>query len=349
MHKIINVNDIGRVSNEPDCDVVIVSGAWGSHFLNHYFNNIQRNHQLCLDKSGVRCEYAFLTTHSDYNMYKDRFTIPNITFIFFDASSRLMGGIQMDYAYTRGKPMICFASDCLHTTNLIPNLMNKYADHGICGCMSQRVCYQILDLIRTKEAQIGYDNIFEPREFMKLCLLMLYPSEKRYFADNFSALCNGIYFPVRKDGILIGELIRAFHVGIIYVKNPQPGMGIDSGRGIDSNPFMGRLVSPDAIGMIDDSDDGFCVDVSTYVDAINTPDAPGTAVLDPATFRSYLSSVRGNGVLPVHESLMGFNTVLHSEPLDKSWLEVVEIANNFITNTYGGEIKNKDVEWRNNV
>jgi hypothetical protein len=47
-HKIVYMNDIkNSVTKDPDCDVIIVSSSWGDAYVNHYLNNIQRNHKLC--------------------------------------------------------------------------------------------------------------------------------------------------------------------------------------------------------------------------------------------------------------------------------------------------------------
>ena len=343
MHKLIDVGNIlTSVTNESDCDVIIAEGAWGGNFMNHYLDNIQRNHKLCLERMKERYEYVFYTTPQDYEKYKDKFTIPDITFLIGGGQGRLMTGIHMDYAYSRGKPLISMASDCLQTPNLIPNLLNKYSNHDVCGVMVQRVCHEILADIITREEQIPYETIFSPREFLKLCFPNLYPLEKCYFMDNYSAACNGGYWTVRRGDVLIGELIRAFHIGIVYIKNPIPGL---HGWGLDSNPFLGNLTTPETIGMVTDSDDGFIVDVSTAVGAINIPDTPARTEPLEILFKTYWRNTRGNGIAPINESLMGFSIAIHSEPLDQEWLDLANIANDFVTRAYDGEIINREIDW----
>lgn len=344
MHKFID--NISSITNEPDCDVIITSGAWGAHFLEHYFDYIQRNHQLCLDKTQHRYEYTFLTTEQDYNKYKDRFTIPDITFLFWrTSSSGVTGATQLEYAYRREKPVIMIGSDCLHTTNLFNSLMTKYANYDAVGVMSQRVNFQIVDMIKTREEQIPYEDIFKPREFLKLCLPMLHPQDRRYFADNYTGFQNGIFWPVRKDGVLVGELMRAFHWGIMYVKNPI--LGFSGGRALDSNEFLCKLSTPENIGLVADSDDGFLVDVTTDRNAINAQDAIGTndENLITTNLGAWFRSMRGNAVNSVHESLMGFNVAIHSESLDQEWLDLAERVNELVTNAYEGEVKNKPLTW----
>lgn len=344
MHKFID--DISGITSKSDCDVIITSGAWGNQFLEHYFNHIQRNHQLCLDKTQHRCEYTFLTTPQDYEKYKDRFTIPDITFLFWRAtSSGVTGATQLEYAHRRDKPVIMIGSDCLHTTNIFNSLMTKYAHYDACAVMSQRVCYQIVDMVKAREEQILYEDIFAPREFLKLCLPSLHPQDRRYFMDNYTGFQNGMFWPVRKDGVLIGELMRAFHWGIMYVKNPL--IGFSGGRALDSNDFLCQLSTPETVGLIADSDDGFCVDVTTDRNAINAQDIPGSndEPLIMTNLGTWFKNMRGIAINSIHESLMGFNVAIHSEPLNQEWLCLAEKVNELVTNAYDGEIKNKPLMW----
>jgi len=157
---------------------------------------------------------------------------------------------------------------------------------------------------------------------------------------------NGMYYPVRKNGILVGELIRAFHLGVIYVKNPIPGFGIDCAWGLDSNPFLGRLATPETIGMIADSDNGYCVDVSTAVDIDANYKDTCSVLTDLSQYESFWRGLRGsNGIAPVNESLMGYNVAIHSEPLTQEWIDLAKKADNFVTHIYGGVIKNKPLMW----
>jgi hypothetical protein len=336
-------NILNSVSPSEDCDVVIAAGAWGPRFLEHYFNNIQRNHKLCLDQLNQKYEYVFYTTRGDYSRYKDRFIIPNITFLFKE-TGRLMGGPQMDYAYMRQRPLIYMASDCLHTVNLLPNLLGKYGHYDACCSSCQRVCTQILTLIQEREKEIPYESIFNPREFLKLCLPMLYPTDVQYFVDKYSAQGNGVFWPIRREGVLVGEILRAFHWGVFYIKNPILGLG---GRGIDSNSFIGKISTPDTMGMITDSDDGFCVDVSMDTNAIHWQNtAPPTITQELITHLvNYRQSVLGDGIIDINEFLMGHNVAIHSVPLNDEWLDLAEEINEFITNTYNGEIKNNSLAW----
>ena len=163
--------------------------------------------------------------------------------------------------------------------------------------------------------------------------------------DNYKAAYNGMYWPVRRDGVLIGELIRAFHLGIVYVKHPLTAL---HGAGLDSNPFLGNLATPETIGMITDSDDGYVVDVSTatYVRSDYKDEDQTITVPDPLTFTNYWKNVRGNGVAPVNESLMGYSIAMHSEPLNQEWLDLAKSTDEFVTSVYGGNVKNKELTWR---
>jgi hypothetical protein len=113
-----------------------------------------------LDNTDHKCEYAFLTTKRDYDKYKNRFIIPDITFIFKDDSSvtygstnwatahygpRILGSVHMEYCYYRNKPMISMGGDCLHTVNILNTILNKYSNCEVLCTPSQRVFYPILD------------------------------------------------------------------------------------------------------------------------------------------------------------------------------------------------------------
>ena len=352
MYKFLHISEIPNVSSEPDCDIILEAAIWGNNFVNHYLDNIQRNHQLCLSKIEHRYEYVILTRREDYERNKERFIIPNITFIFFDDSlPKVLASIHMEYAYYRKKPWISMAADCLHTVNIIPNILTKYAHNDICCVMSQRVYHQILDAIKVKEAQVPYENIFVPREFLKLVFPHLYVTDKRYFMDDYRAMgCyNGFFWTVRRDGILIGELMRTFHWGVMYIKNPVLGMESCANPtwGLDPSPFLINLAKADTVGVVADSDDGFCVDVMMDYN-INAPD-PQPKLMESDyhdIVRYWQSCLNGHGICEVNEAEMGINVAIHSEPLDQSWVELANTANDFITKTYGGVIKNKELTWR---
>jgi hypothetical protein len=283
-------------------------------------------------------------------MYKDRFTLPNITFIFFDdQDSRVLASIHMEYASLIGAPFISLAGDCFHTTNLLPNLLTKYAHYDICCVTSQRVCPQTLNAVQAREQEIPYEDIFTPRELLKLTLPNLYYTEKRYFMDSYRAMgCyNGFFYPVRKNGVLIGELMRAFHWGVIYVKNPRTGLEQHNSSywGLDSNPFTNELTTPETTGMITDSDDGLCVDIMSDGNPNSSDSSP--ILTNTEDIVNYWQAYNnGRGISEANESLMGYNVAIHSEPLDQSWIDLANQADEHIATTYGGAIKNKPLDWR---
>lgn len=343
MHKIIDADSIlTTVEKSLDHSVIIASGAWGDRFMTHFFDNIQKNHKLCRDKSGVNYEYVFYTTYKDYEKYKNKFIDEDIIFILTDIPHHLggMNGVQIDYAHKRSLPLILFASDCLHTTNLIPNIMSKYKDKEVLCVMSQRIYSEVLKDINKEEI---YEDIFEPRKFLKLCLPYLHQRERRYFMDSYRATgtYGSLMFPVRKDSILIGILIRSFHLGIIYIKSSLGGL---TGGYLDSNPFVSKQASTETIGMITDSDDGFCVDISFDRNDNGEDDCPILQDLNQITV--YRQGWLGHAVFPTNESLMGYNIAVHSESLNEEWIKLANSANEFVTKIYEGKIKNKSIDWR---
>jgi len=344
MHKFINSEEIiTTVTNEPDCDFIIASGAWGEGFLTHFFNNIQRNHVLCRSKVK-NYEYVFYTTRADYEKYKDKFIDPDITFIFMDNHRHLggMNGVQIDYAYKRGKPLIMFASDCLHTPNLMPSLLTKYVNYDACCVMAHRVYSELLPILKAKEEETSYDDVFNPRTLIKLYLPYLHVRERRYFTDSYRATgtYGSLMFPYWKDGALSGILVRSFHLGVIYVRKPV--LGLSSGF-LDSNPFLGVLASPDNIGMVTDSDDGFCIDVT--FDPFSDGNDGVPVLTDLSQITRCWEGWKGLAVTAVNESLMGYNTAIHSESLNQDWIDLANKANDMVTRSYGGAIANKPLNW----
>lgn len=346
MHKFVWSEDIlTTVKPNTDAAFIISSGAWGDRFLNHFFDNIQRNHDLCRSKVTEPFEYVFYTTSEDYDKYKDRFTAKDMTFIFMGNKPHPggMNGAQFDYASRRNLPVILMAADCLHTPNLIPNLRSKFQDKNAVCVMSQRMFPELMADIKNKELEIPYEDIFQPREFLKLCLPRLHRRERRYFMDSYR--CTGTYgalmFPVRCGGVLTGILVRSFHLGYIYVKNPVAGM---VGGFLDSNPFVSKLTTPDTVGMVTDSDDGFCVDVS--LDVNDNGNDPLPILTDLSQITRCRVGWLGHAVFPVNDSLMGYNIAVHSEPINQEWTELADKANAFVTSIYNNAVNNKPLDWR---
>jgi len=354
MHKFINVGEIPvKATSDPNCEVIICCGAWNDHFMTHYFNNIQQNHRLCLDKVTGRYEYVFLTTEGDYNKYKNQFTTPDITFIFFPPSSRIMGSIHMEYCYYRKKPMISLAADCLHTSNIVSSILDEYSKvYDAISITSQRLYPQVMNAIREKESQMPYEDIFKPRELLKTVFPYLYATERCYMMDDYKpGTLNGFFWPVRKDGVLIGELMRAFHHGVVYVKYPKLGMEQSHHCwGLDSNPFLSKLTTPEKMGVISDSDDGFCcgIEMDSNIGWLtNTlPTIPKFDNIKQRLIDYWHTFDNDRGVSKVNEAEMGFKIALHSEPLDQSWIDLAKQTDDFITDIYGGAIKNKELYWR---
>jgi hypothetical protein len=347
MHKFITVDDIQNISPTSDYDVVFASGAWGDRFLNIFFDYAQRNHKMVFDTVQKRYEYIFYTRQEDYEKYKDKFIMPNITFVFMDKEPRAsMNNYHMHYAYQRKLPLVFISSDGLFCINVLNNILTKYAHHDALGIMFNRMFPQIIDAISEKEKEMPYEKIFEPRTFLKLCLPNLHQRERRYFVDSYRATgtYGSLFFPYRKDGVLSGILVRSFHIGIIYVKNPLPGY---TDGYLDSSPFLNKLATPDTIGMITDSDDGFCIDLSFDRNDLLFPPPDELPVLaDESQITRCWQGWRGNVVTACNESLMGFNTALHSEPLNKEWIDLAKKADDMVTRLYGGAIKNKHLDWR---
>lgn len=346
MHKFVNNEDIfTTVTPESDCDVVIASSSWGERFLNHYFDNIQRNHELCLSKVEQRYEYLFVTREVDYQKYKDRFIIPDITFLFFDeVKGILLPAVHLDYCYKRDKPFISLAGDCFHTPNLLSNLLTKYNHYDVCGCVAQRSCSNILDVIKEKEKSMPYEDIFAPRELLKTHFPYLYGTEIGYFMDAYNSQYNAAFFPVISGDELIGILERSFHYGIIYVKNPLPHMErTHPSLGLDPNPFLTNLATPETTGLITDSDDGFVIDIMPHQGSANLRNRKQNLV--KSNFQEYWDTYRDRGVCPVNETFMQYNVAIHSEPLNDEWLSLAKEADTFVTEVYGGAIKNKPLTW----
>jgi len=319
------------------------SGAWGDNFLFTFFEHTQRNHKMALDKvKKKRYEYIFCTTMRDYQKYKDKFIVPNITFIIMKEPLHLggMNRYQLEYAYKRERPLIFISSDNLYSTNILDNLANKFYDKIAVCIMSQRMYPEILQGIYAKE---NYEDAFSPREFLRICLPHIHQRERRYFMDSYrvTGSYGSLMWPVRDNNVLVGILIRSFHLGIAYSKRPVPGYG---GGWLDSDPFLNKLANAEEIFMNTDSDNGFCVGLELYDKTDNgKDDAPILSDMSQIT-RCRLGWL-GGPVTSVNESLMGFNIAVHSESLDQKWIDLAKEADNFITNIYNGNIKNKQLMW----